>query len=108
MTNATDEGALAGVRVIDFTNFIAGPIATRFLADMGAEVIKVELPPRAVQGLTRFNADSPGAAFTGVAFALWNRGKKSVCVDFHQPQGLAIVKQLVRRATSWWKTSAPA
>lgn len=98
MTNATDEGALAGVRVIDFTNFIAGPIATRFLADMGAEVIKVELPPRSVQTPTRFNADSPGAAYTSVAFALWNRGKKSVCLDFHQPQGLEIAKQLVRRA----------
>lgn len=98
MTNVTDEGALAGVRVIDFTNFIAGPIATRFLADMGAEVIKVELPPRAVQGLTRFSANTPAAAFGGVAFALWNRGKKSVCLDFHQPQGLAITKELVRRA----------
>lgn len=98
MTNVTDEGALAGVRVIDFTNFIAGPIATRFLADMGAEVIKVELPPRAVQGLTRFNAGSFGAAYTSVAFALWNRGKKSVCLDFHRPQGLEITKQLVRRA----------
>jgi crotonobetainyl-CoA:carnitine CoA-transferase CaiB-like acyl-CoA transferase len=98
MTNAMNEGALDGVRVIDFTNYIAGPIVTRFLADMGAEVIKVELPPRAIIGLTRFNTDSPGAARTSVAFAAWNRGKKSVCVDFHQPQGLAITRELIRRA----------
>jgi crotonobetainyl-CoA:carnitine CoA-transferase CaiB-like acyl-CoA transferase len=98
MSNANDEGALDGVRVIDFTNYIAGPIVTRFLADMGAEVIKVELPPRAIQGPTRFDASTPGAAYTSVAFATWNRGKKSVCVDFHKPEGLAIVKELVRRA----------
>ncbi|HXR34786.1 MAG TPA: CoA transferase [Candidatus Binataceae bacterium] len=98
MTNAVEEGALAGVRVIDFTNFIAGPVVTRFLADMGAEVIKVELPPRGDPNAPRFSVESHGAAYTGIAFALWNRGKKSVCLDFHQPEGLAITKELVRRA----------
>ncbi len=86
------------MRVIDFTNFIAGPVVTRFLADMGAEVIKVELPPRGDPNAPRFSVESHGAAYTGIAFALWNRGKKSVCLDFHQPEGLAITKELVRRA----------
>jgi len=98
MTGAVDEGALDGVRVIDFTNYIAGPIVTRFLADMGAEVIKVELPPRENPVAPRFGKQSFGAAYLSVAFALWNRGKKSVCLDFHKPQGLAITKELVRRA----------
>jgi CoA:oxalate CoA-transferase len=98
MTPAVDEGALDGVRVIDFTNYIAGPIVTRFLADMGAEVIKVELPPRENPVAPRFGNQSYGAAYLSVAFALWNRGKKSVCLDFHKPQGLAITKELVRRA----------
>jgi CoA:oxalate CoA-transferase len=98
MTGAVDEGALDGVRVIDFTNYIAGPIVTRFLADMGAEVIKLELPPRDNPVAPRFGNQSYGAAYLSVAFALWNRGKKSVCLDFHKPQGLAITKELVRRA----------
>jgi CoA:oxalate CoA-transferase len=96
MTDAIDDGALAGVRVIDFTNYIAGPIATRFLADMGAEVIKVELPPRENPMHPRFTT-GPGASVS-VSFALWNRGKKSVCLDFHKPQGLHITRELVRRA----------
>ncbi len=97
MTDAIEDGALAGVRVIDFTNYIAGPIVTRFLADMGAEVIKVELPPRETPVPPRFTTDGP-AASGGIAFALWNRGKKSVCLDFHKPRGLEITKELVRRA----------
>jgi CoA:oxalate CoA-transferase len=98
MINAFEEGALAGVRVIDFTNYIAGPVVTRFLADMGAEVIKVELPPREDPIQPRFNAQSPGAASGAIAFAHWNRGKKSVCLDFHKPEGLAITRELIRRA----------
>jgi CoA:oxalate CoA-transferase len=85
------------VRVIDFTNYIAGPIVTRFLADMGAEVIKVELPPRENPIQPRFTNQGPYAS-GGFAFALWNRGKKSVCLDFHQPRGLDITKELIRRA----------
>jgi CoA:oxalate CoA-transferase len=97
MADPMEDGALAGVRVIDFTNYIAGPVVTRFLADMGAEVIKVELPPRENPIPPRFTKEGPMAS-VGVAFALWNRGKKSVCLDFHKPQGLAIAKELVRRA----------
>ena len=97
MTDAIDDGALAGVRVIDFTNYIAGPIVTRFLADMGAEVIKVELPPRENPIQPRFTNQGPYAS-GGFAFALWNRGKKSVCLDFHKPRGLEITKELIRRA----------
>jgi CoA:oxalate CoA-transferase len=97
MSDPIEDGALAGVRVIDFTNYIAGPIVTRFLADMGAEVIKVELPPRESPMQPRFIAQGPAAGGC-VAFALWNRGKKSVCLDFHKPRGLEITKELVRRA----------
>jgi CoA:oxalate CoA-transferase len=70
---------------------------TRFLADMGAEVIKVELPPRENPIQPRFTNQGPYAS-GGFAFALWNRGKKSVCLDFHQPRGLDITKELIRRA----------
>src|SRR5579883_2607000 len=107
MTDLFEDGALAGVRVIDFTNYIAGPVVTRFLADMGAEVIKVELPPRENPIPPRFTKEGPMAS-VGVAFALWNRGKKSVCLDFHKPQGLAIAKELVRRADVVVENFSPA
>ncbi len=90
-----DAQALAGVRVLELTNYIAGPVAARIMADLGAEVIKVELPPcgdyiRQQSPITREG--------TGVTprFAYWNRGKQSICVDFKHPAGVAIVKDLVR------------
>lgn len=87
-------GALSGVRVIDLTTMILGPVATVLLADMGAEVIRIEPPggdPYRFVGPTR----NPGmsAAFLGV-----NRNKSSVVLDLKTPAGLAALMALVQTA----------
>jgi crotonobetainyl-CoA:carnitine CoA-transferase CaiB-like acyl-CoA transferase len=96
-------GALEGVRVLDLSRVLAGPWCTQTLADLGAEVIKVERPP---------SADHPGgddtrgwgppflAAGTGQAapdaayFLGANRNKRSVAIDIAHPEGQALVRQL--------------
>ena len=86
--------ALAGVRVLELTNYIAGPIVGRMMADMGAEVVKLEMPPggdfnRGPLPITQ----SPSRYGFGHAF--YNRGKKSICIDIKRPQGAALVKELI-------------
>lgn len=83
--------ALDGIRVVDFSHFIAGPLATMILADMGAEVIKVERPGAGDD--TRawgppFLPDQNGGETTDSAyFASANRGKRSITLDIASPQG---------------------
>src|SRR6185295_6231945 len=76
-------GALAGVRVLDFSTLLPGPLATLLLAECGAEVIKVERPgsgDEMRERMPRFGASSAG-------FALLNRGKRSVALDLKlQPE----------------------
>jgi crotonobetainyl-CoA:carnitine CoA-transferase CaiB-like acyl-CoA transferase len=79
--------SLRGVRVIDFTWVIAGPVATRVLADHGAEVIKVE----------RRDTPDLGSRRAGLTGAL-NRGKQSLVVDMNAPQGMALVRRLIAAA----------
>lgn len=88
--------ALEGVRVVDFSHFIAGPFATMILADMGAEVIKVEAPGRG-DDLRRYppvNAElKQGAPF------LWtNRNKRSVAIDLKSSQGIEVARELIAHA----------
>lgn len=90
-------GPLRGMRVIDFTHFVAGPYATLLLADLGAEVIKIENPQRGDEfrhyppALDKL--DGEGAPF------LWvNRNKKSVAVDMKTPQGQQLLRDLIKDA----------
>jgi len=88
--------ALDGIRVVDFSHFIAGPFATMILADMGAEVIKIEAPGRG-DDLRRYppmHADlKHGAPF------LWtNRNKRSVALDLKLPEGVEIARELIATA----------
>ncbi len=90
-TDPTDEPYLAGVRVLDLTQYLAGPSCTRLLVELGAEVIKVEMSPwgdptRA--GVPRINGRAGG-------FIQQNRGKRSLCVDLQRPEGVELVKSLV-------------
>jgi CoA:oxalate CoA-transferase len=86
--------ALAGVRVLEATNYIAGPVAGRILSDLGAEVIKLELPPAGDYSRGRMPKPAEGHRFSPM-HAYYNRGKGSLCIDFKQPAGAALVKQLI-------------
>jgi crotonobetainyl-CoA:carnitine CoA-transferase CaiB-like acyl-CoA transferase len=83
---------LEGTVVLDFTQFVASSLAARILADMGAEVLKVERYP--VGDLLRPSGVIPIKNSSGM-FLIFNVGKKSLCVDFHNPEGISLVKNLV-------------
>ncbi|HEV3112844.1 MAG TPA: CaiB/BaiF CoA-transferase family protein [Candidatus Binataceae bacterium] len=93
---SNDAQALAGVRVLEATNYIAGPVAGRILSDLGAEVVKLELPPNGDYGRGRMPKVTSKARFSPI-HAYYNRGKASVCIDFKRPEGAAIVRQLIPR-----------
>ena len=81
---------LDGVRMVDFTHMILGPSMGMILADMGAEVIKVE----PVKGDNTRRLIGSGAGF----FAMFNRNKKSLAVDTKDPRGREIVLKLCASA----------
>ncbi|MBU1360790.1 MAG: CoA transferase [Gammaproteobacteria bacterium] len=87
---------LDGVRVVDFSHFIAGPLATMILADMGAEVIKVEAPGRG-DDLRRYPPLHPQLD-QGAPFVWSNRNKKSVALNLKSPEGLALARELIAKA----------
>ncbi len=85
------EPILAGTTVLDFTQYLAGPTATRLMAELGADVIKVEQaqtgdPSRAIP----FVKDG-----RSVYFIQQNRGKKSLCVDFKSGEGVELLRELI-------------
>ena len=81
---------LAGVRVIEFVHMVMGPACGLVLADLGAEVIKVE----PVEGDNTRRLTGTGAGF----WATYNRNKKSLALDLKSPEGIAIVKKLLATA----------
>lgn len=85
------EHVLSGLRVLDFTRALAGPSCTRMLAEMGAEVIKVESAPKGDLG-RNVSAFRNGRS---LFFVQHNRGKKSLCVNLRDPGGMALVTELV-------------
>jgi len=96
------EGPLSHIRVLDLSRVLAGPWAGQTLADLGANVIKVERPGAGDD--TRswgppFLSDSEGNPTSDAAYFLSaNRGKKSVAIDFSQPEGQQLVRQLAARS----------
>lgn len=89
--------ALAGIRVIDFSHFLAGPFATMMLGDMGADVIKVESPGRGDE--FRHYAPVPDATPAQGAPYMWgNRNKRSVALNLKTPEGVAVAKELIAGA----------
>jgi crotonobetainyl-CoA:carnitine CoA-transferase CaiB-like acyl-CoA transferase len=88
--------ALQGIRVVDFSHFIAGPFATMILADMGAEVIKIEAPGRG-DDLRRYPPVHPELKH-GAPFLWTNRNKRSLAIDLKSPEGVAIARELIATA----------
>lgn len=85
-------GALAGLRVIDLSRVLAGPLCTQMLADHGAEVVKVE-PPAGDETRTLgppFDEHGDAAYFVAL-----NRGKRGIALDLSQPEGRALLLQLL-------------
>jgi crotonobetainyl-CoA:carnitine CoA-transferase CaiB-like acyl-CoA transferase len=89
---------LTGVRVVDFTRVIAGPFCTQILSDMGAEVIKIENPDGGDDTRKGAGPRAGGAAGESHFFMTYNRGKKSVTLDFTKPDGQKIVHKLLEKA----------
>ena len=88
-------GALSGIRVADFSRVLAGPHATMILADLGADVIKIESPEGdgTRQWSPPVNAVGQSTYFAGV-----NRGKRSVVCDLRDPEGIARARELAATA----------
>src|SRR5271156_6197772 len=95
---------LAGVRVVDFTQFEAGPSCTEALAWLGAEVVKIENPKTGDPG-RRLRPGQPDD--DPWYFQVFNANKKSVAVNLKSPRGLDLVKDLLRRADVCVENFAP-
>ncbi len=85
---------LTNCKVLDFTHALAGPTTTRLMAEMGADIIKVELAPTGdmVRAMPFFK-DGRSAYFVQQ-----NRGKKSLCLDIRKPEAVDIIKQLIAQS----------
>jgi crotonobetainyl-CoA:carnitine CoA-transferase CaiB-like acyl-CoA transferase len=81
----TDQPVLQNIRILDFTWVLAGPYATRLLADFGAEVIKIQ-PPLSSEG---------GDGFDRGYYNTWNRNKLGITLNLKKPEGLAVARRLV-------------
>src|SRR5215469_4877648 len=96
---------LAGVRVLDLTQFEAGPSSTEALAWLGAEVVKVENPKGGDPGRTAFVG--PEGSTDSYYFFEFNANKKSVTVNLKTERGIALVKDMARRADVMIENMAP-
>lgn len=77
---STDQRPLAGLRVLDFTHVLAGPFATRILADMGADVVKINSSQRAV------GTQDPQHPY----YLMWNRNKRALALNLATDEGKEI------------------
>lgn len=94
MTDTQNRSAmLSGCRVLDFTQYLAGPTVTRLMAEMGADIIKVEIAPMGDPARLLPTIKSGRSGY----FVQQNRGKKSLCLDLQKPEALDILRALVAK-----------
>lgn len=96
-------GVLAGIKVVDMTQYLAGPTVTRLLAEKGADIVKIEQAP--------FGDPARHYAIVNDArsgyYVQQNRGKKSLCLDFDEPEGREILDQLLGEADVFVENYGP-
>ena len=97
-SNSNNEALLAGITIVDFTRVLAGPYATRMLADLGARVIKIERPGEGDEIRHTVLQLDPNRTDQSSYFARLNAGKESIAIDLAHPQARDVVLDLVRRA----------
>ena len=104
----TRPGPLQGVKVLDMTTVIAGPMTTMFLADMGADVIKIEVGNGIGDAykLAGTSIDAGGLRF-GSSSAIANRGKRSISVNSKTPEGIEVIKRLAADADVFVQNMRP-
>jgi crotonobetainyl-CoA:carnitine CoA-transferase CaiB-like acyl-CoA transferase len=86
--------ALEGVRVLDFTQYLSGPHCTAVLSELGAEIIKVEMPGKGEPERVAMPMTSKRESYQ---FLSYNRGKKSITLNLKSPKGLEIAKKLAAK-----------
>lgn len=89
---------LEGVRVVELATFIAAPSCGRYLADLGARVVKVEAPAGDPLRRTAVNEGRPAGDLENTSFDLDNAGKQAVCLDTKSPQGREALEKLLAQA----------
>jgi crotonobetainyl-CoA:carnitine CoA-transferase CaiB-like acyl-CoA transferase len=89
-------GPLNGIRVVDLSTMVAGPVATMMLADQGADVIKIESPSGDLMRHFAFGRGGMSASFLSC-----NRNKRSLAIDIKAPKGLEIVRKLIVTADAF-------
>ncbi|MGA2410812.1 MAG: CaiB/BaiF CoA-transferase family protein [Candidatus Binataceae bacterium] len=100
---ATSKRMLDGYRVLDFTQVLAGPTTSRYMAEMGAEVIKIEFAPAGdISRGVPFMRDGRSGYYVQQ-----NRGKKSLCLDLKHPGAAAIIKELIPKVDILAENYAP-
>lgn len=98
-------GPLDGIRIIDLTTVVVGPICTRTLADQGADVIKVEAPSGDLLRTMAAGARNEGMSGKFINF---NRNKRSICLDVKSTDGLCVMRRLVASADVFVSNVRPA
>lgn len=96
--------ALEGVRVLDFTQYLSGPHCTAVLSELGAEIIKVEMPGKGEPERVAMPKTPKKESYQ---FLSYNRGKKSVTLNLKAPKGLEIARQLAAKADVLVENFAP-
>ncbi|HXW23166.1 MAG TPA: CoA transferase [Xanthobacteraceae bacterium] len=91
-----NELPLAGIRVVDFTQVMMGPVATQMLGDYGADVIKIERPPTG--DLSRTSIPDDPAGLVGPVYCSLNRNKRSMVLDLRKGEDRAALMDLIRTA----------
>ena len=106
---------LEGVKVVELATFIAAPCCARFLADLGAEVIKVEAPAGDPLRYTAVNEGRPQDQKENTSYDLENAGKTCVCLNTKTAAGREALEKLIagadiftRNTPSWSTASSPA